>query len=575
MRMSQLAGRRLKEDPKDAQMISHKYLIRGGYIRQLSTGIYSFLPIGYKIKQKVEQIIREEMNLVDGQEVLMPVVHPADLWRETGRYDAIGSELLRFKDRTDKDNVLAMTHEEAAVQCIRNDVSSYKQLPFMIYQFQTKFRDEPRSRGGLIRVREFTMKDAYSFHASQNCLESYYQKVFDAYMRVFKRAGLKEYISVESDTGIMGGGKAHEFMSINDHGEDTLIICPKCGYRANKEVAEGIITHYPEAPKKLEKVATPNVTTIEEVAALLQLPTHRTAKAVFYKTAENKLVFAVIRGDLEVNETKLKKILQSKDLAFANDEDIRAIGAVPGYASPLAIDNKKVRVLIDESVEKSNNLVCGANEKDFHYFNFNLSDLEKGTYEIVQMAAVRDGDGCVECNTALTVKKGIEIGNIFQLGLKYSVPMNATFLDEEGKSKPMIMASYGIGVGRLIATVIEDNHDDYGPIWPMSVAPYEVQLCGLNMNKDNTKEKAEQLYKDLQVAGLDVLFDDRDERPGVQFNDADLIGVPVRVIISPKTLENGSVELKLRGVKDATIVPIGDIVEKVKTLVESEKAKYR
>ena len=563
MRMSHFVGKQLKEDPKDAQMVSHKFLIRGGYIRQLSTGIYSFLPLGFRVKMKIEEIIREEMNAVGGQEVVMPVVHPADIWKETGRFDAIDESLLRFKDRSDKDHVLAMTHEEAAVHLVRNDVNSYKQLPFMIYQIQTKFRDEARSRGGLIRVREFTMKDAYSFHADIACLEAYYAVMHEAYMRIFRRSGLKNFISVQSDSGIMGGGISHEFMSVNPAGEDTLFLC-ECGYNANREIADGRLpgkVSHSDLP--LEEVATPGKKTIQDVCDLLKITPDQTAKCVFY-TSEKGLILVVIRGDREVNETRLKAHLQIEKLSYADDKTIRNCGAVPGYASPLGLDNEKLAIVLDASVSEGS-YVCGANKENTHMRHFTPSrDMKNIPHTKASVYTTMEGDLCPECSKPLSMARGIEIGNIFQLGTKYSAPMKALFLDEKGESREMIMASYGIGVGRLMATVIEDNHDDYGPIWPAAVAPFHVHLNALNLKEEKVRKTAEALYDAFVQNGIDVLYDDRDERPGSQFSDADLIGAPLRVIVSTRNLEKGEVEIKRRGEKSSVTVPVDKALSTVK-----------
>ena len=574
MRMSKLVGRRIKEDPKDAKTVSHKFLIRGGYIRPVSAGIYSILPIGKRILSKIETIIREEMDAIDGQEVLMPVVLPRELWDESGRYESVGPELLRFRDRNDKEMLLGMTHEEAVVHLTRSEVSSYKQLPVMLYQLQTKYRDEARPRAGLIRVREFTMKDAYSFHISQECLEDYYQKAHEAYVKIFKRIGLSNVVSIQSDSGMMGGKVAHEFMAISDCGEDTIFISPDGQYKANREIAVSALEfNTDETPLELEKVHTPGKKSIEEVADFLGLDHCHTGKAVFYVDGENNLIFAVIRGDLEVNEAKLRKHLMVNELEFANDDQIRAVGAEPGYASPMSINTEKVRIIVDHSVAKSANLVVGANEADYHYKNFNFNrDLKEA--EITDIATVREGDPCPVTGEPLQMKRGIEVGNIFQLGTKYSASMNCNFLDQNGKSHPMIMGCYGIGVGRSMASAIEHSNDNWGPIWPITIAPYHVHICALNLNKDNMSDVASSIYNDIQNAGIEVLFDDRGEKAGFMFNDADLIGVPFRVIISPKTVANNQVELKRRGEREAQLVEIPQLVNTLQELIAAEFAKY-
>lgn len=572
MRLSQLVGQRLKEAPRDAQTASHIFLIRGGYCRPVATGIYSLLPLGKRITAKIEAIIRDEMNKVDGQEVLMPVVLPQELWDESGRSQTVGAELLRFKDRNGKPMLLGMTHEEAVVHLCRTEVTSYKQLPCMLYQIQTKYRDEARPRAGLIRVREFTMKDAYSFHASQECLEQYYGRVHTAYERIFRRIGLKQCVSIQSDTGMMGGKVSHEFMAVAECGEDTLYISPDGRYKANKEVATSGITFTKEAPLPLEEVATPGKQTIEDVAAFLGLKPEHTGKAVFFADADGGLVFACIRGDFEVNETKLRNLLRTKELKYANDAQIRAVGAEPGYASVLSVDAKKCRIILDRSFAESSNLVVGANKPDAHLKNFNYGrDFTGG--EVADIAAVRAGDPCPLTGQPLQMLRGIEVGNIFQLGTKYTTSMGCNYLDQNGKSQVMIMGCYGIGVGRSMASVIEQNHDQYGPVWPMSIAPYQVHLVALNLNQPEIREAAEKLYADLQAAGLEVLFDDRGEKAGFAFADADLIGAPLRLIVSPKNFVNGKIEFKRRdGGRQSDLLDKDTVVAKMKELVAAELA---
>lgn len=575
MRMSQLVGRRIKEDPRDAQIISHKYIIRGGYARMVSTGIYSLLPIGRIITQKIEAIIRDEMNAIEGQEVLMPVVLPRELWEESGRYQSVGDELLRFKDRNGKDMLLGMTHEEAVVHLIRSEVNSYKQLPVMVYQIQTKYRDEARPRAGLIRVREFIMKDAYSFHETQECLEAYYEKAHKAYENIFRRVGMNNVVSIKSDSGMMGGKVSHEFMAISDAGEDTIFMSPCGKYKANKDVATADWKFHKEEPKELEKVHTPGKESIEEVASFLGMKPENIGKAVFYVDSNEHLIFVMIRGDFEVNETKLKNYLKSPLLRFANDEEILKCGAVPGYASPLALtDKNKLRIVVDRSAAETSNLVVGANEKGYHIKNFNLERDLSGA-EITEIATVRAGDPCPVTGAPLEEKRGIEVGNIFQLGIKYSESMGCTYLDKNGKTHPMIMGCYGIGVGRSMASVIEHSHDDYGPIWPISIAPFQVHICALNFKEEAVKNASEKLYADLQSKGIEVLFDDRGEKAGFAFNDADLIGVPFRVIISPKTLESNSIEFGIRGIRDKQILPLEGIVEHLQKLIDEEMKKYK
>lgn len=576
MRLTKLIGKRLKENPKDAELISHIFLVRGGYVRQVASGIFTLLPLGSRITKKIEDLIRYEMDRIDGQEILMPVVMPKELWEETGRYQGVGKELLRFEDRTGKNMVLGMTHEEAVMHVSRTEATSYKQLPFMLYQIQTKFRDEARSRGGLIRVREFTMKDAYSYHTSQKDLEEYYKVVHESYENIFRRAGLTNCISVESDSGMMGGAVSHEFMAICDAGEDTIIICDSCDYKANKEVAKSIITHYKEDELPLEEVHTPEKESIEDVASFLNVPTHKTAKAVFYKT-EEKTVFALIRGDIDLNEAKLKPIIGSANIEFANDEEIKATGAFPGFASPIGVDLKKCELVVDHSILESNNLVTGANKDQYHVKNFNFNrDIASKTkdFKVADISSVKDGDLCVKCNSKVSLKRGVEVGNIFQLGTKYSKSMEHTYLDENGKAQYPIMGCYGIGVGRLMASVIENHNDKYGPIWPLTISPYEIHLNALNYKKEEVKKVADELYETLLEQEVEVLFDDTDNKAGFQFNDADLIGIPFRMVISPKTLEKNSAEFKIRGTKESKLVPLEECVSFIIETIEAEYAKY-
>ena len=563
MRMSKLLGRRIKESPRDAVTASHKFLIRGGYIRPVSAGIYSLLPMGKRIIDKIEAIIREEMNAVDGQEVLMPVVLPAELWEESGRYQSVGQELLRFRDRNDKPMLLAMTHEEAVVQLVRTEVSSYKQLPLMVYQLQTKYRDEARPRAGLIRVREFTMKDAYSFHTDQADLEAYYRRVHAAYERIYRRLGMNNVLSIESNSGMMGGKVSHEFMAICECGEDTVITSPDRRYRANREIAVAAWKFEKQPPLPLEKVHTPGQKTIEEVASFLGVKPGETGKAVFYQATDSgDLIFALIRGDFEVNESKLANVAQVAGLKFADDEAIRRAGCVPGYASPLAIDPARVRIIVDQSVAGSSNLVVGANEADYHYRNFNFErDLAPGSCLVCDIATVREGDPCPLTGEPLQFTRGIEVGNIFQLGTKYSEPMHCDYLDRDGKPHPMVMGCYGIGVGRSMAAVVEQSCDEYGPIWPMSIAPYQVELCALNPDRDGVREAADALYDQLCRVGVEVLYDDRGEKAGFMFSDADLLGIPLRVVISPRTLAEGRAEFRTRACRDTELVALAELPE--------------
>lgn len=550
MRMSSLVGRQLKESPRDAQTASHILLVRGGFIRPVSAGIYSLLPLGRRVAAKVERILREEMDSVDGQECLMPVVLPGELWAESGRLETVGDELLRFRDRNDKDMLLGMTHEEAVVALARTEVTSYKQLPVLLYQIQTKYRDEARPRAGLIRVREFTMKDGYSFHASQECLETTYEAVHGAYTRFFHRIGLKQVRAIQSDTGMMGGKMAHEFMAISEIGEDTIFVSEDGSYQANREVAvSGLTFEKGPLPPAPEEVATPDCKTIEEVAAFLGVDVERTAKAVLFRHADGRLIFAVVRGDFEVNEAKLKRVTGSVSLDPAPEDLIRSAGVEPGYASPLGVDAERVVVVLDHSAAGSTDLVTGANREGFHLRHVDLERELADAWEqvvVADIASARAGDPSPTTGSPLLEERGIEVGNIFQLGTRYSEAMGGTFLNEQGKATPYVMGCYGIGVGRAFAAVVEQAHDDRGPIWPISIAPFEVHVVALNYNKELVQQAADSLVDSLRAQGLEVLFDDRNRKAGFAFADADLVGAPFRVVIAPRGLADGEVEVGSR-----------------------------
>lgn len=563
MRFSNLFGRTLREPPADAELISHQLSVRAGLIRQLSAGIYSYLPLGWRVLRKIEQIMREEMDAIDGQELCMPVVQPAEIWRATGRYDAPapGPALLRFKDRTGHDMVLAMTHEEAVTDIARQEIQSYRQLPIMVYHIQTKFRDEPRSRGGLVRVREFIMKDAYSFDADYEGLDRFYPRIYRAYENIFARCGVKVVV-VEAATGIMGGAMSHEFMVVSEAGEDTLILCSQCQYAANAEKAQFVKGEGVKSdPAPLEKVPTPGTTSIEAVAALLGVETRQTLKAVFYSTPQGEVIFAVIRGDLEVNQAKLSNVLGGVELHASTAEELQAAGIVAGYASPIGLSD--VRVIADDSIQSGTNFVAGANEPGYHMKNVNYPrDFCVDT--LADIALARPSDRCVQCGAPLQAVRGIEVGHLFKLGTKYSEGIGATFLDRDGVAKPLVMGSYGIGTGRLMACIIEQNHDDKGIIWPVSVAPFQVYLLSLGTNDPNVVDAADALYQRLTKAGFEVLYDDRQgESAGVKFNDADLTGIPVRLTISRRTLQNRGVEIKARWQSQVRLVADGDIEQAI------------
>jgi prolyl-tRNA synthetase len=555
MRMSQLFGNTLRENPANAEMPSHQLLVRAGMIRPLAAGIYSYLPLGWRVLRKIEAIMRQEMKAIGAQDMMMPVVHPAELWQATGRWQSIGPDMGRLRDRAGRDLVLAMTHEEVVAALARHEIQSYRQLPRLVFHIQTKFRDEPRPRGGLIRVREFTMKDAYSLDADLEGLDTAYQKIYQAYVNIFRRCGV-ETLAVEADVGQMGGSASHEFMVLNENGEDTLILCPACGYAANAERATFAKPEVARPPEgEVEEIATPGCKTIAEVAAFVGVPTHQTLKAVFYVTGDtNEFIFVVIRGDLDVNETKLRNLLGGGDLGPATDAEILAVGAVPGYASPRGLTG--VRVIADESVHLGGNFVAGANREGYHLINVNYPrDLQAEM--VADIALARTGDACATCGAALTEARGIEIGHLFKLGIRYSEALGATYLDAAGQAHPIVMGSYGIGTGRLMAVVVEQHHDEHGIIWPVEIAPYHVHLVNLGRDaSDKVTQTAEALYDDLLAQGFEVLYDDRDERAGVKFNDADLIGVPVRVTTSRRSLAQGGVEVKRRDASERTIIPL-------------------
>ncbi|MCD6029762.1 MAG: proS [Thermomicrobiales bacterium] len=565
MRMSHLFGRTLRDAPGDVELPSHRLMLRAALIRPLGAGIYSLLPLGWRVVRKIEQIIREEIDAIGGQEMLMPVVHPADIWRESGRYQVVGPELTRFQDRGERDMVLAMTHEEIVTDLARQEINSYRQLPMLVYHIQTKWRDEPRSRGGLIRVREFTMKDSYTLDLDDAGLDVQYRNHWRAYERIFRRVGL-DFVVVGADTGMMGGTASHEFMALSPYGEDIVLICPNGDYADNREVA----TFTREAPSDeallpLEEVETPNTTTIQSLADFLHIPLSRTAKAVFFKGDSGKFVFTVIRGDLEVNETKLRKASGELGLTPATVEEIRAIGAEPGYGSPIGV--RDAFIVIDESVRDSPNLVAGANRIGWHSLNTNPGR-DYTPDVIADIAAAEAGFPCPKCGAPLITERAIEVGNIFKLGTRYSKVLGANYLDAEGMSHPIYMGSYGIGSGRVAATVVEQHHDERGIAWPASVAPFDVSLLWIGGAEDSApREAADRLYDELQAAGVEVLYDDRPERAGVKFNDADLIGNPIRVSVSTRTLERGEAEIKLRTASESVFVPLAEVVPTVQSML--------
>ena len=563
MRLSQLFFATLRDDPADAEMASHRLLQRAGYVRQIGTGIYSLLPLGWRVNRRVEQVIREEMDRIGCQEMEMPVVQPADLWRESGRYQKIGPELVRFKDRTGRDMVLAMTHEEVVATLLRELVSSYRQLPLLVYHIQTKFRDEPRSRGGLIRVREFVMKDSYSCDIDTAGLDRSYQLHYEAYQRIFERLGL-DAIPVGADVGMMGGSLAHEFMVLNEHGEDTLVLCENGDYAANQQIAT---VRKPEAPPEepmpTEEVATPGAATIADLARVLEVGEERTAKATFFMTGDGRLLTVITRGDYEVNETKLANAVKAFTLRPAQVEEIRAAGMVPGYASPIGAHDTVV--VVDDLVARSPNLVAGANREGFHLRNVNVG--RDFTPDVVtDVVNAREGDPCPNCDGALALRKGIEVGNIFKLGTDFSIPIGAMYLGEDGERHPIVMGSYGIGIGRNVACIVEAHHDEKGIAWPAEVAPYPAHLVTIGAARDpQVASEADALYARLADAGVEILYDDRDESPGVKFTDAELLGMPLIVTLSPRSLAAGGVEVTERATGEKSVQPMADLEARLTT----------
>lgn len=567
MKLDKLVGERFKEKPSDCVIESHALMMRGGYMKDVAKGIYSqYMPLK-RICRKIENIIREEMDAIDGQEVLFPVALPASLWDESGRYESVGSELLRFSDRNGSKMVLGMTHEEAAVQLVRDYAKSYNSYPFMIYQIQTKFRDEARPRAGLIRVREFTMKDAYSFHTSQEDLEAYYQVCYEAYNRIFARAGIPEVVTVASDSGMMGGNLSHEYMLLTPIGEDSIAICSECDYRANMEAAESIIENEKDTTdESLTKVYTPDIHTIEEICDFLKSPLEKSCKAVVYqKNLTDDYVVVFIRGDLDVNETKLTNYLGENIHPAVITKDC---GLNAGYIGPVNLNiTGDYTVIYDKSLQGTNNLSCGANEEEYHYTGLCMErDIPNAQY--TDVAKIIDGGICPKCGKkTIGISRGIEVGNIFQLGTKYTESMNMQYLDAEGESHYPIMGCYGIGVGRLAASVCEVHHDDYGPIWPISIAPWQVHLCCLRADDKEAKEYADKLYDELNREHIEVIYDDRNVRPGVMFSDADLLGVPIRLVVSPRNMKESVVELSSRDKSIQDKVTLDQVVPTVKDLI--------
>jgi prolyl-tRNA synthetase len=567
--MSTLFSQTLRKTNARIDVDSHDLLLRAGFIRQLAAGVFSYLPLATRSIRKIESILREEMEGIGGQEIIMPVVHPADIWQETGRWYHVGPEMSRFVDRNSRDMVLAMTHEEVVADLVRREVQSYRDLPRLVYQIQTKWRDDPRPRAGLIRVREFTMKDSYSLDTDTAGLDQQYQAHYEAYFRMFHRCGIP-VTAVGADVGMMGGTMAHEYMYLTAIGEDTLVFCDSCDYTANRQIARFAKPAAPQEDlREMRTVETPDTTTIEQLSSFLHIPEERTGKAVFMiasiadgEEEREQFIFAVIRGDMDINETKLANAVKASSLRPAQEDEIRAVGAEPGYGSP--VGTQGALIVVDDSIPDSPNLTMGANQAGYHTMNVNYGR-DYTASVVADIAAAADGNRCPACDGTLYTRRGVEVGNIFKLGTRYSDALGCTFLDQEGVARPVVMGSYGIGVGRLLACIAEEWHDENGLIWPVSVAPYHVYIVRLTDKHDQVND----LVNQLTTAGIQVLDDDRDERAGVKFNDADLLGIPIRITVGERSLKQGGVELKVRATGESGVVPFDECVASVRSHLEN------
>lgn len=571
MRMSSLLAPTLREDPAEAEVVSHRLMLRAGFIRKLAAGVYTYLPLGYRVIKKIEKIVREEMDKAGGQELLMPAIHPAELWQETGRWDVYGEEMMRFADRNGRPFCLGPTHEEVITDLVRREISSYRSLPVLLYQIQTKYRDEIRPRFGLMRAREFIMKDAYSFDRDEEGLDESYRSMYQAYNNIFRRCGL-DFRPVEADSGAIGGQSSHEFMVLAENGEAEIAFCEACDYAANTELAKAIPqpVKQPEGEDPLVLVPTPGVKTIEDLTGFFKVPPERFIKTLIYRTVyrdREELVAVLLRGDRELNEVKLLNRLHALHVELAGEEQIRQVTHAPvGFAGPVGLT---VPVYADWEVKDMKNAIAGANQADSHYTGVNPGrDFSPAEYLDLRLAV--EGDQCPKCGHSLHLARGIEVGHIFKLGTKYSEAMSATFSDEKGEEKPVIMGCYGIGIGRTAAAAIEQNYDEAGIIWPMPIAPYHVVVVPVNAREENQMLEAERIYRELWQQGVEAVLDDRDERPGVKFKDADLIGFPLRITVGPKGLAEGKVELKFRRTGEMRLVALADIVDEIKEIVERE-----
>lgn len=566
MRVSKLYAPTLREVPAEAEVVSHQLMLRAGFMRKAAGGIYTYLPLAWRVLKKIERIVREEMDAKGSQELLMPIVQPAEIWQESGRWDVYGAEMFRLQDRHNRCFCLGPTHEEMVTTLIRGDVRSYRQLPLSVYQIQNKYRDERRPRFGLMRGREFIMKDAYSFDRDEAGLDKSYQDMYDAYTNIFTRCGLN-FRPVEADSGAIGGSGSHEFMVIADSGEAEIVFCTSCDYAANVEKAELFpLEAQEEAMLTKEEVVTPDCKTIADVCAYLKLPVDHSVKAVAYNS-EKGLILCFVRGDHEVNEIKVINTCGVIDLEMATEEQLAAAGTVGGYMGPVGIDNKKVIVVVDATVMKMHNVCCGANKEGYHFINVNPGRDFTPTY-VADIRLIQEGDPCPHCGGEVSKARGIEVGQVFKLFNKYSSALKATYLDENGKEQPMVMGCYGVGVSRTMAAAIEQNYDDNGIIWPIEIAPYHVLVVPVNTKDEASAAKAEEIYMQLKKVGLETVIDDRNERPGVKFKDADLIGYPLRVVVGPKTLTEGKLEVKIRKTGEIRYLPLdGDYVQDIKNII--------
>jgi prolyl-tRNA synthetase len=566
MYLSRLFGKTLRQPPTEAETANHQLLLRACLMQQTAAGIYSFMPLGYRALRNIEEIVRQEMDAAGGQEVHLPVLSPGELWEESGRIETMGDILMTLQDRRERTLVLGPTHEEVVTDLVRRNVQSYRDLPLLVYQIQTKFRDEARPRGGLLRTREFSMKDLYSFDQDWEGLDVSYEKMVNAYQRIFDRCGVPT-LPVQADSGAIGGKDSQEFLFLTEVGEDEALICPNCNYAANGEKAAVRKRQVPpEESLPLEEVSTPGQKTIEDLMAFLNVPATRTLKAVFV-LADRAPVFVAIRGDMYVNETKLRNALHAVELTQMDDAAVAKYGLVAGSAGPVGLEG--MRIVADGALLESPNLVTGANKRDVHLRNVNYG--RDWRAEIVaDIALAREGDHCPVCGTPLELRRGLEMGHVFKLGTVYTEKLGADYLDEKGESHPCVMGCYGIGVTRLLAAVIEANHDERGIVWPASVAPFPVQIVALNITREEVREAADRLFTDLRAAGIEALYDDRDEAAGVKFNDADLLGMPVRLTVSPRTLQQNAVEFQLRASGEREQVPFDQVVARVRDALRAD-----